>query len=161
MLNRRKALRLFGMAPAAGVLAKSGLGQPATPAIQMEAAKLSGVMLGGVTGYQDQAPIGDENQLRQYAHIFVNKLLRKELETLLYEDERYVTRIDPDLASKRSFSLSAKVAFQRQRNVARRMEELQSNHSWQRVHNFLLKNRMIDAIKAVGAGLGLRSMSHP
>lgn len=48
--------------------------------------------------------------------------LRGELESILYEDQRHVGYIDPDLAAKRSFSLAAKVTFQRQRNVERALQ---------------------------------------
>lgn len=49
--------------------------------------------------------------------------LRKQIESLAFEGNRYVSRIDPDLAVLRSFSLNAKVTFQRQRNVAREMAD--------------------------------------
>jgi hypothetical protein len=45
--------------------------------------------------------------------------LRDEYESLMFERNQRVGYIDLDLATKRSFSLAAKVAYQRQRNVAR------------------------------------------
>lgn len=48
--------------------------------------------------------------------------LREKVESYFFENNRCVSRIDPDLAVLRSFSLNAKIAFQRQRNVAADME---------------------------------------
>lgn len=63
-----------------------------------------------------------------------NPELRAELESLVYEDNRHVGWLDHDLASKRSFSLAAKVTFQRQRNVQRRIEQdVLESSPWRRI----------------------------
>lgn len=49
--------------------------------------------------------------------------LRSQLESYYFESNKTVNRIDPDLAVLRSFSLNAKIAFQRQRNVAAELEQ--------------------------------------
>lgn len=63
--------------------------------------------------------------------------LRGELESILYEDQRHVGFIDPDLAAKRSFSLAAKVTFQRQRNVERALQnQVYQDSTYQRVERW-------------------------
>lgn len=57
--------------------------------------------------------------------------IRAEQESALFEQER-VAVLDPDIAVHRSFSMAAKIAYQRQRNVARRLEEMQSPPRWQK-----------------------------
>lgn len=58
---------------------------------------------------------------------------------LLYEEERLVGRIDPDLAVMRSFSLNAKIAFQRQRNVERRLAGMGHEYPYQRINRAIFK----------------------
>jgi hypothetical protein len=43
----------------------------------------------------------------------------------VWRESQYVSYLDPDLAAKRSWSMSVKVLTQRQRNFERRMEQLQ------------------------------------
>ncbi|MFZ4534312.1 MAG: hypothetical protein ACOYOJ_21210 [Alsobacter sp.] len=68
-----------------------------------------------------------------------NPTNRAALMDMLWEDERTVSRIDPDLAVMRSFSLNAKIAFQRQRNVERRFEATTKEYPWRRMDAFLRK----------------------
>jgi hypothetical protein len=62
--------------------------------------------------------------------------VKKELESILYQAHSQIYRIDHDLAIKKSFSLSAKITFQRQRNVEASMEEHFVGPSWARLDNF-------------------------
>lgn len=57
--------------------------------------------------------------------------LRAERESLFFEQET-VSSIDPDIAVYRSFSLNAKIAYQRQRNVALKMRNLQGETDYSR-----------------------------
>lgn len=54
--------------------------------------------------------------------ILSNKEWMNEVESACFEENRFVHVIDHDLWSKRSFSMAAKITFQRQRNVRRSME---------------------------------------
>jgi hypothetical protein len=71
--------------------------------------------------------------------------LRQQIESELYQANRVVHSIDHDLASKRSFSLAAKVAFQRQRNVQRALDEFRKDepHVWERMNSLFLKARSL------------------
>lgn len=62
---------------------------------------------------------------------------RQALLDLLYEEERVVTRIDPDLAALKSLSLNAKICFQRQRNVERRIQQMTKGYTWRRLDTLL------------------------
>jgi len=73
-------------------------------------------------------PIGPSADI--WAKVIGNTALRKELESIYFERERGVSSIDPDIAAYRSFSLNAKIAFQRQRNVQRQIDGLISNQGW-------------------------------
>jgi hypothetical protein len=53
----------------------------------------------------------------------------------IYKREHKVYRIDHDLGVKRSFSLAAKIAYQRERNVAHELELLTEQYPWQRIQN--------------------------
>lgn len=60
--------------------------------------------------------------------------VRDQIEALVREEHHGVYRIDPDIAIHRSVSLSAKIAFQRQRNVERRMKEIESEYAYERIN---------------------------
>jgi hypothetical protein len=63
--------------------------------------------------------------------------IRAEYESVLYDAYRNVYRLDPDLAIKKSFSLSAKITYQRQRNVASAMREQTTGYfRWMQVDQF-------------------------
>lgn len=60
---------------------------------------------------------------------------REQARAILIEEERHVSRIDPDLAVLKSISLSAKIAYQRDRNVERRLDAMQNEWSWRRLES--------------------------
>lgn len=100
------------------------------------AAELSGMSINGLGGDINMPSAGppSEPSADQWRHLLRFKSVRDELETLLAEtDYRRVYGLDHDLAVKRSFSLAAKVTFQRQRLVAERLAQMQSRWPWQRM----------------------------
>lgn len=141
MLGRRTFLKL---APFIGIGAKT--------AADEAVAKLADVHLGagGLTqGFASSAPAPPTFQINQgFDEAAATKAamripaLRDELTSILFEDFRHVRVIEPDIAVHRSFSLNAKIAFQRQRFVER---ELQSRlgglnrHSHIRIQSLLRK----------------------
>lgn len=122
MTDRRSFLRLLGLSPIA-----------AKVAADQAAADLSGVTANGLSfeppefgaswmGHSGEKLITDEIE----SHRGRSKLIRlackvpqlySELESELYRSHKHIGSIDPDLASMKSFSLAAKITFQRQRNV--------------------------------------------
>lgn len=80
----------------------------------------------GTTPYGSLSIAGGSNgdhESKMIAQALKMPGLRSQIESLFYENNRCVSRIDPDIAVLRSFSLNAKIAFQRQRNVASDMEQ--------------------------------------
>jgi hypothetical protein len=126
-MNRRK---FFGMMAAAPAAAKG--------AADMAVAELSRInvgagALGQLGGGSYGMPVGSYPTSAGQQRLFdPRELMRKALAdpkqraamaSLLFEKHRTVGVIDPDIACYRSFSLNAKVAFQRQRNVERDLDE--------------------------------------
>lgn len=67
---------------------------------------------------------------------------RRELETILYENHRTVHGLDHDIAANRSWSLAAKLVYQRQRNVERDIEHTMMNQNpWERARDW--KDRIL------------------
>ena len=57
----------------------------------------------------------------------------------LREQSQWVSSLDPDLACKRSWSMSVKIAEQRQRNYRRRLDEMQKQAMRMDNYDFLKK----------------------
>src|SRR5690606_32050285 len=112
--TRRGFLKLMAAAP----LAKHAVEEEATRA-------LTGI---GSTGHmhvaRGVAPSlgGGVIQHGDVAKALLNSTFRAELESIAYATNKQVNFLDVDLATKKSFSLAAKVTFQRQRNVQREIE---------------------------------------
>lgn len=119
-MDRRKFVKAFGTLP---LLSKT---QIVKETLDKEATAL--INVGGFSGIGGP-PAGPEHANFTKEHYKIAfSLAHNYLESLLYEtDCKYVYHIDPDLAVKRSFSLSAKITFQRQRNVAQKISELQTH----------------------------------
>jgi hypothetical protein len=122
---------MLGLAPAAAPLAAKG-------AADAQIAKLAGVVVEGASASQYAAPTGagfpgpDEyNKTRIAASEYVKMVGVPDFVTeQIRRESQYVSYLDPDLAAKRSWSMSVKIATQRQRNFERRMELLQHS-GWQ------------------------------
>jgi hypothetical protein len=134
-IGRRKFFQVFTAAP---LVAKQ--------AAEQVAGRLAGMADLDMPGFgvpRGSAPSSSaEPSTTDFQRAFLDRALRPQLERLIYEEERYIGRIDPDLAVLRSFSLSAKIAFQRQKNVALRIEQMQQEWPWQRL-NKLVKGGIV------------------
>jgi hypothetical protein len=120
MKSRRSFLRALGAAPliakgAAEEAAKSMAGISTTGAIC--ASERVAVSLGGGTNLASSYP--SPLDIKQ---MFFDAAFRELIESASYQNNRHVSFLDHDIASKRSWSLAAKVTFQRQRNVARDLD---------------------------------------
>lgn len=130
-MNRRRLLSALVALPVAG-----------KAAAEAAVAELSQVRLpttaplGGSYGIES-ASIGEPTK-EQYRFLLSQPEVRKFVESTVFESERHISSIDPDLACMRSFSLNAKIAFQRQRNVERQIERMQSDYPWTRMNRYLL-----------------------
>lgn len=132
-MNRRGFMRALGMGAAAAPIAGKQIAEEA-------AAKLAGVYTGGgisSAGLSAAPQSSDDPSPEAYRFSLKIPHVREEVERMLFQQERLVGYIDPDIAVMRSVSLSAKICYQRKRNVERRMEELQNEWPWQRLRKLV------------------------
>lgn len=75
--------------------------------------------------------------------IFGDAQALAEIRSELYAEQRNINYVDPDIMVMKSWSPMAKIAFQRQRNVERALDELQDSR-WDRPQRYLkaLNDRM-------------------
>lgn len=113
-------------------------------AVEEEAARaLSGIgSAGGLISGRGLPPIGHHSDPKirhsDVAKALLNSAFRAEIESIAYEANRHVVFLDVDLATKKTFSLAAKVTFQRQRNVQREIESYTAEPTksvWQFVYD--------------------------
>jgi hypothetical protein len=126
-MNRRK---FFGMMAAAPAAAKGAADMAVAELSRIGVGSLGATQL-GVGSYG--VPTGSypvscgPNRLFDPREVMRKALAdpkqRAAMASLLFEKHRSVGVIDPDIACYRSFSLNAKVAYQRQRNVERDLQE--------------------------------------
>lgn len=134
-----------GMETAARQLAGIGNGQ-GVPSLDLRGSLIDGANDVGAPS-SAQMVGADWRLARKLRDDLIRKALdtperRAELEAILYEEHRSVHNLDPDLAANRSFSLAAKVCYQRQRNVQRAIEyTVKENSPWEQVRSW--KDRVL------------------
>lgn len=136
MTTRRKFFGLMAAAPIAGRAAAQEL---ASQQIGINLANNIGQQAGlgrvnASTGLVSYGP--PQLQIKDALN---NPLTRHLYESMVFEQERRVHAVDPDIAVHRSTSLAAKIVYQRQRNVARHFEGIQGEPVWSRMESFFRK----------------------
>lgn len=123
MLGRRHFLRMIGVgAVAAPAASKIALKELSEESMSKLSAISQGVGYAGSPGANGS--IGAYNvPAETWTKHLRNKVFRAQLEDLLWEKHKQVCFIDPDLACMKSFSLNAKIAFQRRKNVERELKD--------------------------------------
>lgn len=115
-MNRRGFIRALGLSPIA-----------AKAAAEKELSDLTGVHT-GLKGQQQLSVMpqdGDNFIPSNKDYKLVANIFRKQLSAHLYQSElKNVHKLDPDIANKKSFSLAAKITYQRQRNVENYINDL-------------------------------------
>mgnify|MGYP001557758136 FL=1 len=126
-MNRRSVLGLLGSVPVVGP----------TLAAKLQHEKLSGELSGLQTdglSYGTGAPSPPDEYsvaaLRQKRAAMQLPWIREVVEASMRDQTRYVGTLDPDLAILKSVSLSAKICYQRERNVQRAISEYGREPSW-------------------------------
>lgn len=113
-------------------LAATPLG--ARAAAEKVVADLSGIQLGlGGEPSLNPSPSPAE-PFQQYALALKIPAARQALRDILIEGENSVFKLDPDIASKKSWSFNAKICFQKQRNVEWRLAQLGKDYYWNRLY---------------------------
>ena len=135
-INRRNTLGLMGAALAARKQASRAMGQSFNMPGQSD---LRSVMKDDKV--LEQIALTNATRKEQERAItlaFENKEMRDELESILFQQYKMVHYLEPDLAyANHSYSMAAKITYQRQRNVNRQMSEALTDHSlWSAIENW-------------------------
>lgn len=129
-LNRRGFLRAL---PAAPLAAKA-----AADAAIMESSNIGRIGMFPGDQAKNCAPVAyDKNWYDRRKSIFLSPDVGSEIRSFLFEKNRQVQYIDPDIACLRSFSLNAKIAFQRARNVERQFQAEITESVWTRMEQYV------------------------
>lgn len=136
-MNRRSMLKLLGSVPVVGPDLARKLSSEAS------AAGLAKIHTSGLQYESSEPPSTDETNFTQRQLAIQLPWVRQELEQLMLERNTRVSTLDPDLAVLKSVSLSAKICYQRQRNVQRDIVKYTSSPNWMRVDQLFAKVRGI------------------
>jgi len=113
--SRRSLLKFLGMAPvAAPMMAKEVAESAASDLIGLSASHYSGTM-----GPQLSPTSGDTPWKNKVLRFLSSGRIPEWYEEILADRHRQVQALDPDIASKRSWSLNVKISTQRLRNIDR------------------------------------------
>lgn len=129
--TRRKALAFLGIGAATAPLA-------AKEAAEAKVCELASIGVGRAKIYGISQSTEDPTA-EQYNLAFQVPGVRDELRSLFFEYERDVGSIDWDLASKKSFSLAAKITYQRQRNVERAIAKARGKQTWKLIDQLVFR----------------------
>jgi hypothetical protein len=123
MIGRRGFLRAIGVAPAA-VLAEQTAGLQGGVRSIFGWAPIAGAIqenLGEELPPTNSPPVG-ESVWTKAARFFAGNAIPPHIIERYRDNARNVTRLDPDLAANRSFSLSTKLRIQQEREIEREIE---------------------------------------
>jgi hypothetical protein len=124
--SRRSLLKLFGLAPVAAPLAAKAV-------LDSEVGRLAGVQSRDVLAppfeYSGSGPpISSSSDVYSQAADYVNMFGIPEFaRENMRRNAGWVGALDPDIAAKRSWSMSVKILTQRERNFARNLETISYN----------------------------------
>jgi hypothetical protein len=138
-MNRRNVLSLLGSLPVVGPKLAPQLAQKL--ADDNKAALLGGVRASGLG--PPPTPLEGQGHYTQRQLALQLPWVRDELRSLFYERHHTISYLDPDLAVLKSVSLSAKICYQRQRNVEREINEFVTVPIWHRMSTLLDKIRSL------------------
>lgn len=143
-MNRRKILGLFATAPITAPLAAKELVEKSQLAeMGIKAALHNDAGAFPPSGF----PYGPASASSDDPYALVSKALkipgiRDKIKDIILPDLMNVYALDSDIANKRSFSLAAKITFQRQRNIERYLDSLERNNLngfWPKITDFVRK----------------------
>lgn len=144
-MHRRALLQLFGSLPVVG---PSFAAKIQTEVASADLMKLSAT---GLQHNNSDPPSSDDPLSQEQRLAFKLPWVREELRALMLEKNRKVYQLDPDLACKRSFSLNAKICFQRQRNVERDLQAYSNPPYWHRVNVLMERVRSLLGLKTASS----------
>lgn len=134
-MNRRKVLGLLGAVPVVGPSLAAKL-QHETKSAGLAAIQTNGLSYGS-SGGVPPAEMGEFTPLALQQKRLAMQLpwVRSAVEEALREQCHYVGALDPDLAILKSVSLSAKICYQRQRNIERAINSYGREQPWMKLQS--------------------------
>jgi hypothetical protein len=142
MISRRSFTALLGLSPLAGPVAAkaavdaeianlAGMGRNIAPAFQQSTGLYGAPSTLGGMDYYDKTKIAASEYIKLSGlPEFVQESLRRQ--------SQYVGALDPDIAAKRSWSMSVKILTQRERNLERSVEALHHG-AWHSKRSMMFK----------------------
>lgn len=121
--TRRRFMEILGLGAVSSPLA-------AKAALDGEIMKSAGVLVGSMSVDPPQGPQAYSSMAEHSRHLiaasdYVRMLgVPAALDARLRDDARWIERLDPDIAAKRSWSMTFKFLVQRQRNYERAIERM-------------------------------------
>ena len=120
MTSRRSVLQLIGLSPLAAKAAKDGAIGKLVGCVQSNSPQGS---IGSGIAFGTPDPIGGRSSWKaKILKFLVQGKLPDWFEDEIRDRHRYVSFLDPDIASKVSWSMNVKIVEQRRRNIQRAME---------------------------------------
>ena len=136
-VGRRSFLKVLGAAPVAAPLAMKKAAEDA-------AAQLSHLATNGL----DQGCAAPSVSNNSDWHNKVKQAIalggKKKIIDQLYREHKWVSALDADIAVLKAPSLSAKIAWQRKRNVERKFSEMIEGYSWDQL------DKLVNSITGFG-----------
>jgi hypothetical protein len=136
MIGRRQAIQALGIGVLAAPAAARDIASNAISGVNMGYGLVGGTQAGNI--------LGEGMPMWQRARTaLADKDTLAAVRSVLFEQNKVVTHLDADLATKRSFSLAAKIAYQRERNVQAEIDRMSLDHMmahpWSIMETFLGK----------------------
>lgn len=119
--SRRSILKLLGVAPAAAPLAAKAAADKAIGDMAGIGLLPNAPPYVGISG--SPQPLGADDWKKKVLRFLMNPTLPSWFEDDVRHRNWQVGYLDPDIASKRSWSMNVKIATQRQRNIERAKRE--------------------------------------
>jgi len=132
---RRSFLRFLGLAPlSAPLAAKAAFEAEVVALTALRGEEAPPLAKDQVSAERHTRSDDDytETQLKMADYLDLLQKFPPHVEADLRERSRYVSSLDPDIASKRSWSLNVKIMTQRQRNYAMSIERYHSSARYER-----------------------------
>lgn len=127
--SRRKALGLIGTVPVGGALAAKA---ELDATVSSQAGLIKGILAPGGAPIGNAYPQGYSGGDWRKPYLIAAEYakavgLPEHVKSNMRERARFVDALDPDLAAKRSWSMSVKIATQRERNYQREVDRIKKD----------------------------------
>lgn len=126
-LARRAFLRMAPSVALAGKLAADQAIASVTGLTGQGGTLVGHPLAGGINGGGPSPDLDDTSRIRAFFERFG---LPSHERDRLWDETRFVGHLDPDIAAKRSWSMSVKILTQRERNFQRQVDQRKARWTW-------------------------------